>query len=207
MIQIKRTKTLGVLCLATAAALTLGTASAAFAAVETGAQGSFNAQKKASTTVTMEVNVDKIAASVPVSLKVAANTNGGAMTLPTDGLYKIQNKAPLAIHVSNVKAELGSGIDANWAIKAGTIATDAESATAGKNEFAFAVNGLDLSTAMAASGANTTGTAWNVAAGTEGTPKDLALPLAASTSRLNTDQNVAGTFMTITYTIAPGSAS
>lgn len=207
MIQTKHAGKKGALCLAVAAALTLGAAPAAFAAAETGAQGPFDGDKKASTTVEMEVNVDKIAASVPVNLKVVAQTNGGPMTLPTDGEYKIQNKAPMAIHVSNVKAELGSGIANGWAIKSGPFAVDSESTTAGKNEFAFAVNGLDLSTATGATGVNTSGASWNVAAGTDSAAGELVLPLAASTSRLNTDKNVSGTFMTVTYTIAPGSNS
>lgn len=207
MIETKHAGKKGVLCLAVAAALTLGTTSAAFAAAGTGAQGSFDENKKASTTVEMEVNVDKIAASVPVSLKVVAKTNGGDMDLPTDGTYKIQNKAPMAIYVSNVKAELGNGIADGWAIKPGPFSVDSESSTSGKNEFAFSVNSMDLSTATGASGANTSGASWNVAAGTEGAPGELALPLSASTSRLNTDKNVSGTFMTITYTIAPGSNS
>lgn len=207
MIEIKRTTMRGAVCLATAAALTLSIAPVAFAAVEVGNKGDFGTDKKASTTVQMEVNVDKIAASVPLTLKVAAKTNGGAMDLPATGLYKIENKAPLAIHVSNVKAELGSGLNAGWAIKAGPIAADTESTSANKNEFAFTVNGLDLSTAMGANGIATTGSSWNVDAGSNAAPKDLSLPLTASTSRLNTDKSVTGTFMTVTYTIAPGSQS
>ena len=184
----------------------LALAPCAFAADGTslGSDGDFTGSTdanpfSASTAITLDVTVDQIAASVPLSMTVVAKAGGGDLLVPSN--YTLKNKSPMDIHVASVT---GSLKDATWKFGTTDYASGDDPVSPSVNELTFKLLGGTASPLTLTGAEQTlTGTAWNVAPGSTATPTVLDLGPKGSTARLNSQDSVASA-LTLTYVIAPG---
>ena len=140
------------------------------------------------TDVDILVMTSNISVTVPLDVVIVADVIGGDCFVPSN--YCITNNSLIDVDVVNVKV---SQVKDNWNLVDAAKAANA-APTGAANDLYMTVNGVSLLDAFTADGV---GVDWTVTAA----QKTLDLPLAASTSMLNTTERT-DEAVTIVYTVA-----
>lgn len=175
----------------------------AFAAAGTGSDGDFE-NSTAGTDFLTEVDISQISVTVPVSVTFVAPVGGGSGIFPTAAAYKITNNSSMAVHVSNLVAELdNTSATKTTPISFATVAQDGQSAV--KNAFYSTIQaGADTPWVFSTTAKTSFTNAWNVDASNGTTAGTLGLTLAGSNSPLDITNTSAIKVFKIMFTIAPG---
>lgn len=185
------------------AALTLGTAPAAFAAAGVGNLENKTLQNEGDTgtTVKVETTVSQISVQLPLTLTIATPTKGGTTSVPSADSYKIVNQSIFPIKVSNATAVAQE----DWTLKSDPLSdTSTPAGAAGDLQMTITPK---------------SGTAWNVANAyaedswkipanaVGGSGSELTFTIAATNSPLKKTFSSATKAVTLTYTVAADDAA